>query len=137
MYNTTMSMVLIIPVILLGGEIPAAMTYKGTTGFWVMMYISGILGFLINIAVFLQIKVTSPLTSSIVGTTKSCLQTFLSVLIFGNTITLLNVVGIILTIGGSFWYSRIRYFEMRKGSIELPTKAVPSEFDLKGSVKQV
>jgi len=81
---------------------------------WVAMTITGIFGFLINIAVFLQIKYTSPLTNNISGTLKACLQTVFAILIYRNPISLVNAVGIILVIGGSFWYSNIRYAEMKE-----------------------
>ena len=40
--------------------------------FWIVMTITAVAGFLINIAIFLQIKVTTPLTNTISGTAKVC-----------------------------------------------------------------
>jgi hypothetical protein len=40
------------------------------SGTWWWLSVAGIFGFLINIAVFLQIKHTSPLTNNISGTLK-------------------------------------------------------------------
>jgi len=75
--------------------------------------VAGIFGFLINIAVFLQIKHTSPLTNNISGTLKAGVQTLLAIVIWQNPVTFWNAVGILLVIGGSAWYSHIRYTEMK------------------------
>jgi len=77
------------------------------------MTITGIFGFLINIAVFMQIKFTSPLTNNIAGTLKACVQTLLAMVIYRNPISLANAIGIVLVIFGSFWYSNVRYAEMK------------------------
>lgn len=73
-------------------------------------------GFLINIAVFLQIKHTSPLTNNISGTAKAALQTLVAVVFLGDEITALNVMGILLVIAGSAYYSQIKLSEMRAGT---------------------
>jgi GDP-fucose transporter C1 len=79
-----------IPLILIAGE--GELTNSPLlqeVGFWVSMTVSGILGFLINIAVYLQIKHTSPLTNNISGTLKACVQTLLAMMIYQNPITFL------------------------------------------------
>ena len=45
---------------------------------WIAMTITGVVGFIMNIAVFLQIKFTSPLTNNISGTLKVSLSLALS-----------------------------------------------------------
>ena len=71
-YNTILSIYLMIPILWISGEFSALrdcpLIYETQT--WINMTISGIFGFLINIAVFLQIKFTSPLTNNISGTLK-------------------------------------------------------------------
>jgi len=62
----------------------------------------------------MQINYTSPLTGSISGTVKACLQTFLGVIIFQNYISPLNGIGILITIVGSAWYSHIGYTEAKE-----------------------
>jgi len=49
--------------------------------------LTGVTGFLINIAVFMQIKVTTPLTNTISGTAKACFQTLLAWAIWRNVIS--------------------------------------------------
>ena len=54
----------------------------------------------------------SPLTTHIANCTKSALQTLLGVLLVGNTLTGVNVLGIVLTILGSSLYSMDRYYSL-------------------------
>ncbi|KAN0035877.1 hypothetical protein ACTA71_005168 [Dictyostelium dimigraforme] len=115
-YNTAISIALIFPLIILSGEANTIfnepLLYSGS--FWFYMTIAGIMGYLISISVFMQIKHTSPLTNTISGTVKACVQTILAVVFWGNPISTQNAVGILLVIGGSFWYSMQRFFEMKK-----------------------
>ncbi|GAM18360.1 hypothetical protein SAMD00019534_015350 [Acytostelium subglobosum LB1] len=115
-YNTAISIVFILPLIFLGGEastlLQEEVLYTGE--FWLVMTIAGAMGYLISIAIFMQIKHTSPLTNAISGTVKACVQTILAVMIWGNEISFQNGFGIFLVISGSFYYSYVRYQEMRK-----------------------
>jgi len=115
-YNTILSIYLMIPLMWISGEFSALRQNEllYDTQNWINLTISGILGFMINIAVFLQIKFTSPLTNNISGTLKACIQTLFALVIYRNPITPLNALGIFLVIFGSFWYSQVRYNEMRE-----------------------
>eukprot|EP01097_Dermamoeba_algensis_P005481 TRINITY_DN348_c0_g1_i1.p1 TRINITY_DN348_c0_g1~~TRINITY_DN348_c0_g1_i1.p1 ORF type:complete len:294 (-),score=57.46 TRINITY_DN348_c0_g1_i1:187-1068(-) len=119
LYNTTMSLVLMLPLIFVFGEYHQLVEQKEEVyeitkdiGFWIKMTVAGFLGFLINIAVFLQIKLTSPLSSVIIGASKSCVQSFLSILVFQNPISFMNGVGLVVTIFGSLYYSYVKHQEM-------------------------
>ena len=92
-YNTTMSVIIMLPFIWISGELNSIMVYEpeNWTAVSLMVLGTGLLGFGINIAVFLQIKFTSPLTSVIVGAAKSVIQTVLSILIFRNPISLVVI----------------------------------------------
>jgi GDP-fucose transporter C1 len=72
LYNNVVSAVFMIPFIVVSGEYSGIMASEVTYEFstWVNLTITGVFGFLINIAVFLQIKYTSPLTNNISGTVK-------------------------------------------------------------------
>jgi len=119
-YNTAISIVLMFPTIWLMGEandlFKNPLFYSFTN--WFNMTITGIFGFLINIAVFLQIKYTSPLTNNISGTLKACLQTLFAFVIYQNEISMMNGIGIVLVIAGSAYYSSVRYNEMKKATTE-------------------
>ncbi|KAF2072232.1 hypothetical protein CYY_006455 [Polysphondylium violaceum] len=115
-YNTALSIGLILPLILISGEATTMFDepifYTGQ--FWVYMTLAGIMGYLISISIFMQIKHTSPLTNTISGTVKACVQTLLAIVFWGNEITVQNGFGILLVILGSFWYSYVRYMEMQR-----------------------
>eukprot|EP01099_Mayorella_cantabrigiensis_P000398 TRINITY_DN1185_c0_g5_i1.p1 TRINITY_DN1185_c0_g5~~TRINITY_DN1185_c0_g5_i1.p1 ORF type:complete len:505 (-),score=121.84 TRINITY_DN1185_c0_g5_i1:44-1453(-) len=113
-YNTVIAIPLLLPVMWIGGEFEIIanhpMIYDNF--YWFTMFITGVMGYLLNIAIYLQIKTTSPLTHNLSGTVKACVQTMLSIWIWGNEITFLNGVGIFLVIAGSFLYSHVRNQEM-------------------------
>ncbi|KAL6050420.1 GDP-fucose transporter 1-like isoform X1 [Balamuthia mandrillaris] len=114
MYNNVLAAVLLLPIVLMSGEASMLLHSKmfWQRDYWFTMIITGVFGFLINIATFLQIKYTSALTHNLSGTAKACVQTVLSIFIWRNPVSLMNAIGIFLVIIGSFWYSRVRYFEM-------------------------
>ena len=82
--------------------------------FWSAMLVSALLGFLISVATFMQINYTSALTNNISGTMKAALQTILAVFCFGNELTPLNVVGLVMVLGGSALYSQVKRSEMQR-----------------------
>ncbi|ORX50760.1 GDP-fucose transporter [Piromyces finnis] len=113
-YNTTLAILLLVPIVMFSGEIGEIkkVSFLRESSFWVVMTITGVTGFLINISTFLQIKFTTPLTNTISGTAKACVQTVLSVIIFKNPITHLNGFGIFLVLLGSSAYSFVRYYKL-------------------------
>jgi len=115
-YNTVMSLVLMFPLVVIYDEWRGVLSFvpQNPVFHWTVLSVTGFLGFMINIAVFLQIKFTSPLTSVVVGASKSCIQTILSVLIFRNPVSFWNGFGLLLTIIGTFLYSYVRYLKMKE-----------------------
>ncbi|CAG8611228.1 2350_t:CDS:2 [Ambispora leptoticha] len=94
-YNTTLSIILLLPMVLFSGEpekIYMDAYFIDETGFWMLMIFTGITGFVINIAMFLQIKFTTPLTNTISGTAKSCFQTALAAWYFQNPISAMVMI---------------------------------------------
>lgn len=116
-YNTAISIILLTPIVLFSGEmgeIWREVYFLDDFGFWFLMTITGVAGFLINTAMFLQIKYTTALTNTISGTAKSCVQTLLAMVFYQNPITAMNGFGIFLSLFGSGLYSWVRYAEMKK-----------------------
>jgi len=113
-YNTTLAIILLFPIVVLSGELKEIkeVYFILRPSFWIIMTVTGVSGFLINIATFLQIKFTTPLTNTISGTAKACTQTVLSVMIFKNPITFINGFGIFLVLLGSLLYSLVRYYKI-------------------------
>lgn len=89
---------------------PAA--YTKLEAFMCGVLVTGFFGFLINIAGFLQIKVTSPVTHMISSAFRGVLQTALAVAIFGDAVSMKRSVGIFLILVGSSMYSTLRSWEV-------------------------
>eukprot|EP01121_Diplochlamys_sp_Union-15-3_P018645 TRINITY_DN683_c0_g2_i2.p1 TRINITY_DN683_c0_g2~~TRINITY_DN683_c0_g2_i2.p1 ORF type:complete len:367 (-),score=48.57 TRINITY_DN683_c0_g2_i2:54-1064(-) len=122
-YNTILAILFLLPVVFVSGEITELEPVLNSinTDTLMMILLTGLFGFAINIALFMQIRYTSPLTNSISGTAKACVQTLLGVIFFRNEISNLNALGIFLVIAGSAWYSQIRYKEMQQADKALKT----------------
>jgi hypothetical protein len=88
----------------------AVITQGRSTRFWVRQMTSGIFAFAINIATFLNIKVTSLLTHQVAGIMKRSLQAVLAYLLFGDAegMSPLKVLGIVTVLVFSFLYARSR-----------------------------
>lgn len=113
-YNSTIAVPLMLPLALWQEwDGVQRSTAIHSTEFWIAMLAASALAVLISVATFMQINYTSALTNNISGTVKAAVQTVLAVLVFGNEITVLNAVGIAMVIGGSAWYSHLRYTEMQ------------------------
>jgi GDP-fucose transporter C1 len=112
-YNTPVAIVFLAPFVWYSGEFDILKESRSRK-FWFMQTVAGIVGFIINIAIFLNIKYTTPLTHNLSGTVKACLQTLLAFLFFpkGETMTWLKFIGTALVIGFSWYYAIVRKAEM-------------------------
>jgi len=79
-----------------------------TSTFWIMVTLTGVLGFLVGYASYLQIQYTSPLTHSISCTTKAAFQTLLALWIYGNPTNVPNLVSVAIVLLGSFAYVLVK-----------------------------
>ena len=95
-YNNVLSAVFMVPVVLAAGETNQAIElFTGddaseegrVSTFMLGLLVTGLFGFLINLAGFLQIKVTSPVSHMISGAFRGVLQTLLAVWAFGDILT--------------------------------------------------
>lgn len=126
-YNTAISFWLIVPVIFLAGEGGVwSESILRNPRFWVDMTVTGVFSFLICVAIFIQVKFTSPLTNNISGTAKACCQTILAIIVWHSKVSFEGVLGIILVLGGSGWYSFIRYQEMMERKKAATSPSAPS-----------
>ncbi|KNC96572.1 uncharacterized protein SPPG_08159 [Spizellomyces punctatus DAOM BR117] len=73
--------------------------------------LTGTLGFLLNVASFFQIKITSPVTHVVSSAARGVLQTILAVWIFNDTVTIARASSILVIIFGSGLYTWIRHHE--------------------------
>lgn len=115
-YNNVNACILFLPLLLLLGELQALSNFPllTSTHFWAMMTLGGLFGFAIGCVTGLQIKFTSPLTHNVSGTAKACAQTVLAVLQFEETKSFLWWGSNLLVLGGSFAYTWVRGWEMKR-----------------------
>nr|AKN21645.1 slc35c-1 [Schmidtea mediterranea] len=81
--------------------------------FIVALLLTGVLGFLINLASNMEINFTSPTTHQISNNAKSVLQTILAVLIFAELKPLFWWCSNLLVVTGAVGYTVIKYFESK------------------------
>ncbi|ORY06979.1 hypothetical protein K493DRAFT_251484 [Basidiobolus meristosporus CBS 931.73] len=120
-YNNILSAFALVPVIFLNSEVQGLYALFGSEEntvhirtFIIGALVTGFFGFLINIAGFLQIKVTSPVTHMISSAVRGVLQTILAVYCFGDILTGSRVSGITLILAGSCFYTYIKDLESKQ-----------------------
>jgi GDP-fucose transporter C1 len=118
-YNTPIAILALTPGVWASGEFHVLFE-KRSVHFWMMQTLAGVVGFVINIAIFLNIKYTTALTHNLTGTVKACLQTMLAFVVFKDSevMTPMKFLGIVLVIGFSTYYAFVRRAEMRQKIID-------------------
>ncbi|KYR01875.1 hypothetical protein DLAC_01897 [Tieghemostelium lacteum] len=86
----------------------------GASSSILILVISGVIAFLLNIFTFLVIKYTSPLTYTVSGNLKVIFSITISILIFRNEVSLINAVGCSIAVLGVIWYSQLKHDESVK-----------------------
>ena len=76
-----------------------------------VVILSGILSFSLNVTSFIANKITSPLTLCIAANVKQVLLVCFGTLYFGDHVSLINGLGIIIVIAGSFKYGLVSLSE--------------------------
>ncbi|KAL1914528.1 uncharacterized protein VTP21DRAFT_8242 [Calcarisporiella thermophila] len=72
---------------------------------------NGVIAFFLNIVSFTANKRTSALTMTVAGNVKQVLTIVIAVVIFHINITFMNAIGILLTLVGGAWYTKIELAE--------------------------
>ncbi|KAI8610378.1 hypothetical protein BC830DRAFT_1146042 [Chytriomyces sp. MP71] len=111
-YNNLLSMFMLTPVVMVSGELQTVMDIARRADAQSQFHalavgglVTGVFGFLINIAGFFQIKVTSPITHMISSAFRGVLQTLLAVAVFGDVLTSARVTSIGIILFGSALYA--------------------------------
>jgi drug/metabolite transporter (DMT)-like permease len=81
--------------------------YHNSLNCTLLVLVSSVIAYFLNLSNFKATHLTSPLTVTIVGCIKQITTIILSVLIVEKILTFFNIIGIIITTIGSFWYSYI------------------------------
>lgn len=76
--------------------------------------VAGVVGLLINVAGFLQIRLTSPLTHTVSSAARGVLQSIACYLLLSESLTQARILGIVVTLIGSCLYSWIKSDEQSK-----------------------
>ncbi|KAM0756320.1 hypothetical protein T439DRAFT_321024 [Meredithblackwellia eburnea MCA 4105] len=133
-YSNFLSAVVILPFVLISGE--AFVVWDMATGagdnagalntFLTGAAVTGVFGFLICIAGFLSIKVTSPISHMISAAVRGVLQTFLGIWVFGDVVSAGRGFGIVFILAGSVYYVYTKSQEQAaKPAPPPPADAVP------------
>jgi GDP-fucose transporter C1 len=115
-YNNLFSAIFLAPILVI--EVPALalfVTQNGWPALKVFLFgtlLAGSTGLLINLAGFLQIKTTSPVTHTVSSAARGVLQTLAARAILGEAITAARCLGIAVTLFGSCMYSYVKSIEM-------------------------
>eukprot|EP00050_Salpingoeca_kvevrii_P007850 m.299031 g.299031 ORF g.299031 m.299031 type:complete len:330 (-) comp14021_c0_seq1:127-1116(-) len=114
-YNNTNALLLFLPVMIMMGEISevAASSEIVSSSYWTLMTIAGLFGVMIGLVSMMQIRVTSPLTHNISGTSKACAQTILALQLTGEVKSFWWWMSNLMVLGGSMGYTMVRRAEMQ------------------------
>ena len=72
---------------------------------YLLLLFHGFTAFALNVSNFEATKSTTPLVINITGNVKQVCMIIISVLVFKQPLSGSSIIGCLLTIGGSFWYS--------------------------------
>ncbi|KAF8980191.1 hypothetical protein BGZ46_004532 [Entomortierella lignicola] len=143
-YNNFLSLIATLPIVFLSGEASAVMEKLSVEGFSAFhsflaaALVTGIFGFLVNLAGFMQISKTSPTTHMISGAVRGVLQTLLGYFAFGDIITSGRLMGIILILSGGALYTWAKDKEMSANAkptyIPMTQKDIDEEDDEQNKV---
>ena len=91
-----------------------------SSGVIFLLVIDGVLHWMQNILAFTIIKLVAPLTYAVANVTKRISIISVSLLLLQNHVTSSNICGMMLAIGGVFYYNKVKY-EENKYKTTLPT----------------
>jgi solute carrier family 35, member E3 len=78
-----------------------------TTTHIMLLVLSGVLSFVLNVSLFVVLKATSSITITVAGNIKVVLVIIASVMVFQNPVTALSAAGCVTALGGCTWYGLI------------------------------
>jgi len=119
-YMAPLSFIMLFPVTVFTelSEIQNVWMVNATPNSYMLLILSGIIAFLLNVTTFLVIAHTSALTFNIAGNFKVIFSIVISVLIFKNKISIVNGLGCAIAIVGVIYYNQIK-MELSKPALEV------------------
>eukprot|EP01121_Diplochlamys_sp_Union-15-3_P014259 TRINITY_DN451_c0_g2_i1.p1 TRINITY_DN451_c0_g2~~TRINITY_DN451_c0_g2_i1.p1 ORF type:complete len:320 (-),score=24.98 TRINITY_DN451_c0_g2_i1:58-1017(-) len=82
--------------------------FPWTPNLLLVVFISGLLAFIVNLTIFLSLRGVSPVTYQVVGQAKSVTVLIGSFILFGQILDYRNVFGMVVTMVGVFYYTYIK-----------------------------
>jgi len=131
-YNNLFSAIFLLPLIPFTSEIASFRALVSTGGpdlqtFLLGALITGLFGFLISLAGFLSIKITSPVTHMVSSAVRGVLQTILGTVLFGDLISANRLISIMVILGGSLAYTAIKDQENASQKFQLTSRSKASQ----------
>jgi len=80
----------------------------------ILLFLDGLLSFLQNILAFSFLNLVTPLTYSVGNASKRIFIIVFSVVFFGNHVSFINFIGVLLAVGGVFLYNSARSYDKVK-----------------------
>lgn len=80
--------------------------FSASIGNICLLVFHGMLAFMVNVANFNAVKEGGPLMMNVVGNVKQVAMIILSVVLFKSRMRFIGVVGSVICIAGSIWYSQ-------------------------------
>ena len=116
-YNNVLSTLLLLP--MLGFEAKSVFNTFKVNGaalevLLIGIAVAGTMGLLVNFAAFLQIKVTSPLTHTVVSAARGVIQSVACYFVLSEIINVFRGLGIGITLLGAVLYSATKSYEKNK-----------------------
>mmetsp|Transcript_10648 Transcript_10648/g.44392 ORF Transcript_10648/g.44392 Transcript_10648/m.44392 type:complete len:196 (-) Transcript_10648:414-1001(-) len=89
-----------------------------------LIFLTGLIAFLVNVSIFLVIGKSSALTYNILGHGKTCVIILSDFILFGRPLDVKGISGVALALGGVFWYTHLK---LEKARLEKEAKVQESE----------
>lgn len=97
-----------------------------TNGEFLILMISGLISFVLNVTLFVVLKATSSVTVTVAGNVKTILVIFSSLVIFRNPVTTVNMVGCLVAVGGCCWYGLVKEKWATMGTMDINRTSPPN-----------
>jgi len=137
MYNNNIqSLPLVILLCWYNGDFAVFLNYAYfyNVGFWICFLFQSALAFLLNYSIFLCTNINSALATSVTGQIKNVATTAVGYFTFGDvTYDPFNVIGLIVGVIASCWYSYLKYLESESKKPLLPTHINKKEEDIQNN----
>jgi GDP-fucose transporter C1 len=113
-YNSTLALFLLTPYVVFNQNVSSFYRCYSQR-YWLVQIGGGIIGFILNLAIFWHIKYTSSLTHNLVGTLKSCGQTIFALFLFPEyeRFTVLKTLGMLIVIAASVFYAIFKHLDAK------------------------